>query len=161
MTFEQFAAVVRDWAGAMTPAQVRLATEGILVIVDDPPPGISTSHALVLAAEGEPVAGAALLLATKSEPASMLTGEPRKQAAPVGERERNGSAPGAATSAAPQLVGERARALVREQLRHGPKPGAQIEAAAQAAAIPKSSLIAAASVLGVRTQRGQWWIPGR
>jgi len=39
------------------------------------------------------------------------------------------------------------------------KPGAQIEVAAQAAAIPERSRIAAASVLGVRTQRGQWWLP--
>ena len=58
-----------------------------------------------------------------------------------------------------QAVSKRARALVREQLKDGPKPEAQIEAAAQAAAIPKATLIAAASVLGVRTQRGQWWIP--
>jgi hypothetical protein len=56
---------------------------------------------------------------------------------------------------------ERARALVRERLKHGPKPEAEIEAAAQAAEIPKRSLIAAASVLGVRTQKGQWWIPGQ
>jgi hypothetical protein len=58
------------------------------------------------------------------------------------------------------MSAERAKALVREQLKHGPKPGAQIEAAAQAAEIPKRSLIAAASVLGVRTQEGQWWLPG-
>jgi hypothetical protein len=53
-----------------------------------------------------------------------------------------------------------ARALLREQLRHGPKPAAQIEAAAEAAAIPESALIAAADALGVRTQRGRWWLPG-
>jgi hypothetical protein len=49
---------------------------------------------------------------------------------------------------------------VREQFANGPKPGAEIEAAAQAAEIPKRSLIAAADALGVRTQPGQWWIPG-
>jgi hypothetical protein len=49
---------------------------------------------------------------------------------------------------------------VREQLANGPKPGDQIEAAAKAADIPERVLIAAASALGVRTQRGRWWIPG-
>jgi len=56
-----------------------------------------------------------------------------------------------------QQAMKRARRLLREQLADGPKPGAQIEAAAQAADIPKCWLIAAASALGVRTQRGQWW----
>jgi hypothetical protein len=42
----------------------------------------------------------------------------------------------------------------------GPKPGAEIEAAAEAAEIPEHSLLAAASALGVRIQRGQWWLPG-
>jgi hypothetical protein len=37
-----------------------------------------------------------------------------------------------------------------------PRPEAQIETAA----IPKRSLIAAADDLGVRTQRGQRWLPG-
>jgi hypothetical protein len=77
----------------------------------------------------------------------------------VGKREGNGSAPGAATSAAPQSVGARARALVREQLKDGPKPESSVMAAATAADIPERTLIAAASVLGVRTRRGQWWLP--
>jgi hypothetical protein len=49
---------------------------------------------------------------------------------------------------------------VHEQLANGPKPGAQIEAAAEAAEIPERSLIAAADDLGVRTRRGNWWLPG-
>jgi hypothetical protein len=57
-------------------------------------------------------------------------------------------------------VGERAQALVREQLANGPKPGSHVEAAAEAAEIPARSLIAAADALGVRTQRAQWWLPG-
>jgi hypothetical protein len=57
-------------------------------------------------------------------------------------------------------LSERARAFVRNQLAKGPKPGEQITAAAEAAEIPERSLIAAAEALGVRTQRGQWWIPG-
>jgi hypothetical protein len=56
-------------------------------------------------------------------------------------------------------VGQRARTLVREQLANGPKPGVQITVAAEAAEIPERSLIAAADALGVRTQRGQWWLP--
>jgi len=53
-----------------------------------------------------------------------------------------------------------AQALLREQLADGPKPGELVEAAAEAAAIPERSLIRAADVLNVRTQRGQWWLPG-
>jgi hypothetical protein len=50
--------------------------------------------------------------------------------------------------------------LLQRQLADGPKPGALVEAAAQAAEIPKRTLIAAADALGVRTRKGQWWIPG-
>ena len=53
----------------------------------------------------------------------------------------------------------RALALVREQLKHGPRSEASIMAAAEAAEISEHVLIAAASVLGVRTQKGQWWLP--
>jgi len=62
------------------------------------------------------------------------------------------------SSERPQMA-ERARALVREQLANGPKPEAHVVTAARAAAIPKRSLILAADVLGVRTQRGHWWLP--
>jgi hypothetical protein len=76
------------------------------------------------------------------------------------KRKGNGSVSGVATKvAAPQPVGARARALVREQLKHGPRPEASIMAAGKAAAIPEPVLIAAACVLKVRTQRGQWWLP--
>jgi hypothetical protein len=54
---------------------------------------------------------------------------------------------------------QRARTLLREQLADGPRPGAQIEATAEAAEIPPRALIAAADVLGVRTRKGQWWLP--
>jgi hypothetical protein len=54
----------------------------------------------------------------------------------------------------------RARALVRDQLKDGPKPEASIMAAAEAAEIPETFLIAAACVLRVPTQKGQWWLPG-
>jgi hypothetical protein len=54
----------------------------------------------------------------------------------------------------------RARTLLREHLAAGPKPGAEIEVAAKKAAIPKPALLAATDKLGVRTQCGQWWLPG-
>jgi hypothetical protein len=54
----------------------------------------------------------------------------------------------------------RAQALVCEQLASGPKRGELVEAAAEALNIPPRSLIAAADPLGVRCQRGQWWLPG-
>jgi hypothetical protein len=55
---------------------------------------------------------------------------------------------------------ERAQRLLLDQLANGPKPGALIEAAAEAAEISERALVAAADVLGVRTQKGQWWLPG-
>jgi hypothetical protein len=60
----------------------------------------------------------------------------------------------------PKGSAERARAFLHDQLVEGPKPGAEIEAAAQEAAIPERSLLAATDALGVRTQCGQWWLPG-
>jgi hypothetical protein len=55
---------------------------------------------------------------------------------------------------------ERAQRLLLAHLANGPKPGALIEAAAEAAEISERALVAAADVLGVRTQKGQWWLPG-
>jgi hypothetical protein len=57
-------------------------------------------------------------------------------------------------------VSERAQRLLRAHLASGAKRGELIEAAAEAAGIPATSLIKAADVLGVRTQKGQWWLPG-
>jgi hypothetical protein len=59
-----------------------------------------------------------------------------------------------------QRMVERARQLLHEKLANGPQPEAEIEAAAKAAEIPERLLIAAASAFKVRTQRGQWWLPG-
>lgn len=64
------------------------------------------------------------------------------------------------SSAALLRIRLRARALVREQLKHGPKPAALVVAAAEAADIPEHMLIAAAAALGVRSQKGQWRLPG-
>lgn len=67
----------------------------------------------------------------------------------------------AAKRAGDRSARARALALVREQLKDGPKPEASIMAAAEAAEISEHVLIAAACVLRVRTQRGQWWMPVR
>jgi hypothetical protein len=50
--------------------------------------------------------------------------------------------------------------LLREQLPDGSKPKWQIGVAARAAAIPRRLLIVLTDALGVRTQRGQWRLPG-
>jgi hypothetical protein len=57
-------------------------------------------------------------------------------------------------------MGRWARALLREHLADGPKPGTLVDAAAKEAEIPERSLLAATDGLEVRTQRGQWWLPG-
>jgi hypothetical protein len=46
---------------------------------------------------------------------------------------------------------------LRARLANGPKPGAEIEAAE---AETLDSLPVAADELGVRTLRGEWWLPG-
>jgi hypothetical protein len=55
---------------------------------------------------------------------------------------------------------ERAEAFVREQLANGPAPGECVKAAAAEAKVSERFLIAAAERLGVRSRRGQWWLPG-
>jgi hypothetical protein len=47
------------------------------------------------------------------------------------------------------------------QLANGPAPGECVKAAATEADISERNLIAAAERLGVRSQRGQWWLPGQ
>jgi hypothetical protein len=58
-------------------------------------------------------------------------------------------------------VKERAEAFLREQLANGPAPGECVKAAAAEAKVSERFLIAAAERLGVRTQRGQRWLPNR
>jgi hypothetical protein len=165
MTFEQFAAIVHHWQARMTAEQVHPATESLLRrgVVDGlpwrPPRDSSweppVDEVLAMVATGEVVP----MPDRKVEPAASPPKLPR---AP---RTRKPDETDGPTSApVPSLRGrssKRAQALVREHLAHGPKPGAEIEAAAEAAAIPERTLIAAASVLGVRTRRGQWWLPGQ
>jgi hypothetical protein len=53
----------------------------------------------------------------------------------------------------------RARRLLREQLADGPKPERAVEIAFAEQGL-KNMLLEAADRLGVRCQRGQWWLPG-
>jgi hypothetical protein len=97
--------------------------------------------------------GSAPVACTEAEPYSCACSPPDR----VGQnRSTNPPTPRRETS----RVSERAQRLLRAHLASGPKRGELIEAAAEAAGIPESSLIKAADVLGVRTQRGQWWLPG-
>jgi hypothetical protein len=90
---------------------------------------------------------------TKSGGTRAIAKRRRRQLKPD-KHEDNGAVP------MPPRISERARTLLREQLEHGPKPESQIEAVARAAAIPDQTLIRATDALGVRTQRGRWWLPG-
>jgi hypothetical protein len=62
--------------------------------------------------------------------------------------------------AAQKAAQDAATELLRQQLASGPKCAEHVEAAAEAAEIDELVLVAAADALGVRTQRGQWWLPG-
>lgn len=110
MTFERFAACVREWRASMTPAQVRSAATSILPIVELPR-GTTVDAALHAVAAGRaPVSSAAPVL------------KPRKVL-----RKRQGVQPS-----------PRALPLVRAQLAHGPKPGEDILAAADFASIRRA-----------------------
>jgi len=128
MTFEQFAATVRDWQSWMTPAQVRSATGSILGIADLPR-GTTLDAALAMVAKGEP----ALVPAGKAEPKP-----PQRQAVNSPAKARSGTGQG--SRGRPSA---RAQALVREQLKHGPRSEASVMAAASFADISERTLIAA------------------
>jgi hypothetical protein len=51
--------------------------------------------------------------------------------------------------------------LARKLLANGPVPAESIKAAAAEAKVSERYLIAAAERLGVRSQRGQGWLPGQ
>jgi hypothetical protein len=68
--------------------------------------------------------------------------------------------PSSGHASPPARAKERAEAFVREQLANGPAPSECVKAAAAEAKVSERFLIAAAERLGVRTQRGQWWLPG-
>jgi hypothetical protein len=87
-------------------------------------------------------------------------GETRRALYPSSETASDPASPPRHYDATTARVGQRAQALVREQLANGPRLESQIEAAAEAAEIPPRSLIAAADALGERCRQGQWWLPG-
>ena len=147
MTFEELVVAVHDWTRRLPPAQVCRAVKRQLESaegVDGFRRGISSEAVLVMVHMGlapgmVPVAPRRIA----SEPAS----KPEPKAAECAPRREWRGRPSK-------------RALVREQLAKGPKRGEDVQAAGEAADFTERTLIAAASALGVRTRKGQWWIPG-
>jgi len=59
------------------------------------------------------------------------------------------------------LLGRAIHLLVlRARLAAGPQLRSEIEVEAETLDIPEGSLLVAADELGVRTRRGEWWLPG-
>jgi hypothetical protein len=162
MTVEQFAAIVREWATRMEPRRVKACARGIASCVYDWPLDIGVEEALRCAGlpEGIINAPAMTLLEELDMEGPLAALGPAPPATPASASERRRDVVRAEPTPKPAPgVSKRARELLRAQLADGPRPASQIEAAAEAANIPERTLIAAASVLGVRTQRGQWWLP--
>lgn len=190
MTFEQLIATARDWQRTLPLDEVRgkIADACATITLDALPlPGVTidTDALLAFAASGKPVEEqdvGGLLRWPRPQPqpqrgpgrrptrasaqphpiidaapppvcaaASPSEPPPCPPTPPDRRRRKRGGVEG---------VPARARALVRAPLANGPKPGEHVLAAAAAASIPKRSLIIAADALGVRTQRGRWWLPG-
>jgi hypothetical protein len=165
MTFAELVVAVHDWMRRLPPVKVRDAIRCQLESeegVEGFRRGISVDAVLVMIRMGlgpgmRPVALHDLgrEAARKDEPSkTAIASEPpsKPEAEPeavehVVRREWRGR------------PSKRAKALVREQLADGPKPGEDVRAAAHLADISERSLIAAASALGVRTRKGQWWLP--
>jgi hypothetical protein len=136
--------------------QARACTETLWGMggIDDLPRGTTLDAVLVAIASGaRPVPADA-----KAEPEAVPAVKRRRARGDRSPKAKDAWETGLSIRGRPS---KRAQALVREQLAHGPKPGEAIQAAAVAAAIPERSQIAAASALGVRTRKGQWWLPGR
>jgi hypothetical protein len=182
MTLAQFAEIIAEWSQRITPAQVKSAASSITTCVLEWPIDITVEEALRrVGAPAEVIAAEPPFWLRQSE--AIAPPQPRRRR-PRGRERLGGGARYASTceeerahevaaetvsdpDASPRRhgrngragVGERAQVLVRDQLKHGPVPETWVFAAAEAAEIPERSLIAAASVLRVRTQRGQWWLP--
>jgi hypothetical protein len=170
MTFEQFAAIVRDWQSRLTPEQARACAEGLRrqVYISDLPDEIPLDAALAAIAKGGPAP------VPDGNRKNQLSGGDRPH---LNTEKQASSAPKSAPAAKRQAVestkatsgtgqdlrgrpSKRAQAPVREQHAKGPKRGEEVQAAADLANISERTLIAAASSLGVRTRKGQWWLPG-
>ena len=142
------AAIVRDWMNRLTPEQVRSGAESLRrqVYVSDLPDEIPLEAVLAAIAKGGPA------------PVLKAAPKPRQAVGPAPRESRT-----ATSGTGQELRGrpsQRAQALVRAPLADGPRRGEDVQAAAEAAEISECTLIAAASALGVRTRKGQWWIPG-
>lgn len=184
MTLAELVALVRQWQTEMPPEEARAACDQLArrttIGLDDLPVGAPDPAALwAVAASDKPADETALATALLRGPDPPPPRKTKRRRAPVQPpAEPAPAAPLVNVPAEPAVVSEpapaveiippanlrgrpskRARALVREQLANGPRPGDEVLAAADVAQIPEWSLIAAANALGVRTRRGQWWLP--
>jgi hypothetical protein len=168
MTFAELVVAVHDWTRRLPLAKVRAAIQRQLESeegVEGFHRGISIDAVLVMVRMGLGPGMRLVVFGLRGEaPAAPRRDEPSETAIASESASKPEAEPEAAERAPRRewrrRPSKRAQALVREQLANGPKAEAEIEAAAQAAEIPKPSLIAAADALGVRTRRGQWWLPG-
>ena len=60
----------------------------------------------------------------------------------------------------PEPIGLSSAVRLLRALLHRPRSEVDVRRACEAADISERTLIVAADALGVRTQRGQWWLPG-
>jgi hypothetical protein len=166
VTFKQLIAVVRDWQARLTPEQARTAIEDLAIRVTVSIDGwwlqvsLDVDAVLAFAASGQPAVGlvdVGKFLQMPEPPRTSKGAKPARAALPSEPPPRT---PRPARHRGRPAMSDKARALLCEQLANGPKPESQIAAAAEAADISERTLMAAAGALGVRTRRGQWWLPG-
>jgi len=104
-------------------------------------------------------------LADETNPPGAVVPELKPAPAPTPEPEQQVATPDPLSVPASPATGNgrpraKERAEAREQLAYGPRHGDLVKRdAAEYAKISERTLIAAAERLGVRTQRGQWWLP--
>jgi hypothetical protein len=139
MTFEQFATIVRNWAGRLDAGAGPIGRREppSPIYISDLPDASPLDAVLAAIARGGPA----------PVPKAVPKPPPRSPATVKSGTGHQGSR---------GQPSKRAQALVRAQLAAGPKRGEEVQAAAHLADISELSLIAAASALGVRTRKGQW-----
>jgi hypothetical protein len=160
MTFAELVVAVHDWMRRLPPVKVRDAIRCQLESeegVEGFRRGISVDAVLVMIRMG---------LGPGMRPVALryLGGDEPAETAIASELASKPEAEPEAAECAPRREwrgrpSQRAQALVRKQLAQGSKRGEEVQAAAHLADIPERTLIAAASALGVRTRKGQWWLP--
>ena len=174
--FERVIEIVREWQVTTPPPERTFASSGKLL----EPARRRPARAMARAAAKQSIG-----MAGRNQTEPLVANRPmRARQASVVARKRHGRRFAASYRCRPDRAGGRkgnasppelpakrpagpmawvpergTRALVREQLRQGPRPEAHVLAVAEGASCPERSLITAADALGVRTHRGQRWLP--